>query len=297
MEQEGTELTFWDHLDVLRGSIIRILVVTITCGIVAFCFKETLFNIVLAPKESDFITYKLLGTEPFHIQLINVGLTEQFIIHMKTAFAFGFLCASPYVLYVLYKFISPALYENERRYSVRIVSSAYIMGMVGVLVNYFLIYPLTVRFLGTYQVSAQVQTMLSLQSYIDTMLFMSLVFAIIFEIPVISWVLAILGLLRAEWMASYRKHAFVAIVIIAAIITPTSDVFTLTIVSLPIWLLYEASILIVKNAQKKKKVEDDDEDENKPTDEACPQPSMAEETAQEPYGSDELTDEEVRQMN
>src|SRR3712207_4092871 len=107
----------------------------------------------------------------------------------------------------------------------------------------------TVRFLGTYQVSEQVQTMLSLQSYIDTMLFMSLVFAIIFEIPVISWVLAILGLLRAEWMASYRKHAFVAIIIIAAIITPTSDVFTLTIVSLPIWLLYEASIIIVKNTQ------------------------------------------------
>src|SRR3712207_91397 len=114
MEEKGTELTFWDHLDVLRGSIIRILVVSITCGIVAFCFKETLFNIVLAPKESDFITYKLLGTEPFHIQLINVGLTEQFIIHMKTAFAFGFLCASPYVLYVLYKFISPALYEIGR---------------------------------------------------------------------------------------------------------------------------------------------------------------------------------------
>ena len=234
----------------LRSSIIRILVVSIVCGIVAFFFKEQLFDIVLAPKKSDFITYKLIGTEPFDIHLMNTGLTEQFMIHMKTALCFGVLCASPYVLYVLYKFISPALYQRERRYAGRIVGSAYIMFIIGVLVNYLLIFPLTVRFLGTYQVSNEVDNMLTIQSYIDTLLMMSLVFGVVFEIPVISWLLAIFGLLKSDWMKRFRKHAFVVILIIAAVITPTSDIFTLSIVSIPIWLLYEASIWIVKGSEK-----------------------------------------------
>lgn len=244
--EEDLELTFWEHLDVLRGSIIRILAVSIVCGIAAFCFKDQLFAIVLAPKDSTFVTYRLLGVEPFSIQLVNIGLTEQFMIHMKTALCFGALCASPYILYVLYRFISPALYRREQRYALKIVGSGYIMFVVGILVNYFLIFPLTVRFLGTYQVSEQVQTMLSLQSYMDTMLMMSLVFGIVFEIPVISWLLAIFGVLKAEWMTRYRRQAFVAILIVAAVITPTADIFTLLIVALPIWLLYEASVVIVR---------------------------------------------------
>ena len=248
---EEQELTFWEHLDVLRGSIIRILVVSIVCGIGAFCFKEQLFNLVLAPKSSNFITHRLMGTEPFDLHLMNTGLTEQFMIHMKTALCFGVLCASPYVLYILYKFISPALYQRERHYAGRIVGSAYAMFMVGVVVNYLLIFPLTVRFLGTYQVSNEVDNMLTIQSYIDTLLMMSLVFGIVFEIPVISWLLAIFGLLKSDCMKKFRKHAFVAIVIVAAAITPTADVFTLSIVSIPIWLLYEASIWIVKGTEKK----------------------------------------------
>ena len=119
------------------------------------------------------------------------------------------------------------------------------------MVNYLLIFPLTVRFLGTYQVSNEVDNMLTIQSYIDTLLMMSLVFGIVFEIPVISWLLAIFGLLKSDWMKKFRKHAFVAIVIVAAAITPTADVFTLSIVSIPIWLLYEASIWIVKGTEKK----------------------------------------------
>jgi sec-independent protein translocase protein TatC len=249
---EPQELTFWDHLDVLRGSIIRMLVVTALCAIVAFFFKDQLFAIVLAPKDSDFITYKLLGTTPFNIHLVNVGLTEQFMVHMKTAFFFGLLCASPYVLYLLYKFIAPALYQKERYYGVRIVMGGYVMFMVGILVNYLLIFPLTVRFLATYQVSTDVQNLLSLQSYMDTMFMMSLIFGIVFEIPIISWLLALFGLLKAEWMRHYRRQAIVVILFVAAVITPTSDVFTLLIVSLPIWLLYESSIWIVQstNAQK-----------------------------------------------
>jgi len=119
------------------------------------------------------------------------------------------------------------------------------MFLIGMLVNYFLIFPLTVRFLGTYELSPEVKNMISMQSYIDTLLMMSLIFGVVFEIPVISWLLATFGLLRASWMKKYRRHAIVVILILAAIITPTADIFTLLIVSLPIWLLYEISIRLV----------------------------------------------------
>ena len=171
------------------------------------------------------------------------------MIHMKVALMAGILIASPYIIYLLFRFISPALYENERRYSVRITVTAYVMFLVGVVVNYLLIFPLTVRFLGTYKVSEEVVTMLTITSYIDTLLMMSLVFGIIFEIPVISWLLAKAGMLKASWMTKYRRHAIVTILIIAAIITPTADIMTLMIVSLPIWLLYEISILLVRYSQ------------------------------------------------
>ncbi|MDD6436525.1 MAG: twin-arginine translocase subunit TatC [Prevotella sp.] len=257
---EDTELTFWEHLDILRAVIIKILVVGLLFGLVAFCFKDQLFDIVLAPKSSKFISYRLMGVEPFDIKLVNIGITEQFMIHMKTALGFGLLGASPYILYQLYQFIAPALYNRERHYAVKIVLSGYIMFLVGVLVNYFIIFPLTVRFLGTYSVSEEVGNLLSLQSYMDTLLMMSIVFGVVFEIPVISWLLAIFGLLKAEWMRKFRKQAFVVILIIAAVITPTSDVFTLTVVTLPIWLLYESSILIVAMTNKadKKALESDD---------------------------------------
>ena len=243
-------LTFWEHVDVLRGCLVRIIVVTVVCGLAAFNFKETLFSIVLAPSRYSFVSYRLLHASPFHINLVNIGLTEQFMIHVKTAFSFGFLVASPYVLYALYRFIAPALYRRERHYAVRVVLGGYVMFVLGLLVNYFIIFPLTVRFLGTYQVSSSVHNMLSLQSYIDTLLMMSLMFGILFEIPVISWLLALFGLLKAEWMQRYWRQALVAIVIVAAVITPTGDAFTLAIVSLPVWLLYEASILIVRAANR-----------------------------------------------
>lgn len=251
-EQAG-EMTFWDHLDVLRGSIIRMLVAAAVFAVVAFCLKDMLFDVMLAPASSDFITYRILGAEPFSIHLINVGLTEQFMIHMKTALAVGLYVAAPYILYLLYRFISPALYKNERRYAVRVVVSGYVMFLIGTLASYFILFPLTVRFLGTYQVSEAVSNMLSLQSYMDTLLMLSLVFGVIFELPVISWLLAVAGLLRPEWMSQYRRHAVVAIVVVSAVITPTGDAFTLFFVSLPIWLLYEASILIVRMTCRKKK--------------------------------------------
>ena len=244
---EGTNaLTFWDHLDVLRSSLIRMAVAVVVLGVAAFCLKDLLFSVVLAPRSSDFVTYQLLGVDAFHINLMNTGLTEQFMIHMRTAIFAGLLLASPYILYELFRFVSPALYQNERRYAVWIVGAAYVMFLMGTLVNYFVVFPLTVRFLGTYQVSPDVANMLTLQSYIDTLLGMSLVMGVVFELPVVCGLMGRMGLINSHMMSQFRRHAVVAILIVAAIITPTTDVFTLFVVALPIYLLYELSIQIVK---------------------------------------------------
>ena len=244
-EQQET-LTFWDHLDELRTVIIRILVITAIAAVAAFCLKEELFAVVLAPRSSDFITYRLMGVEPFSISLMNTGLTEQFMVHLRTALYAGVLVALPYILYQLFRFVSPALYDHERRYATLLVGSGYMMFMVGTLLNYLLIFPLTVKFLGTYQVSPEVTNMLTLQSYMDTLLMMNFVMGIVFELPVVSWILGKMGVISAQMMSSMRRHAVVAILIVAAMITPTTDAFTLFVVALPIWLLYEMSIWIVR---------------------------------------------------
>ena len=245
MSEQGQSLTFWDHLDELRAVLIRIFVITALAAVAVFYLKDELFAIVLAPRSSDFITYRLMGIEPFSISLMNIGLTEQFMIHMRTAFYAGILVVSPYILYQLFRFVSPALYENERRYATALVTSGFVMFMLGTALNYFLIFPLTVKFLGTYQVSDDVANMLTLQSYVDTLIMMNLVMGIVFELPVVSWLLAKMGLINAGLMSRWRRHAIVAILIVSAIITPTTDAFTLFVVALPIWLLYELSIGIV----------------------------------------------------
>ena len=243
---KGEGLTFWDHLDVLRSSLIRMAVAVAVLAVAAFVLKEELFGVVLAPRSSDFVTYRLLGVTPFHLHLMNTGLTEQFMIHMRTALYAGLLAASPYVLYELFRFVSPGLYQNERRYAGWIVGAAYVMFLVGTLVNYFVVFPLTVRFLGTYQVSPDVANMLTLQSYIDTLLGMSLVMGVVFELPVVCGLMGRMGLINSHMMSQFRRHAVVAILVVSAIITPTTDVFTLFVVALPIYLLYELSIQIVK---------------------------------------------------
>ena len=238
-EDKTDGLSFWEHLDVLRTAIVKIVAVAVVFGIAAFCFKEKLFAVILAPKNDGFITYRLFNriaawaggeTGSFAVQLINTGLAGQFVIHMKTA-----LC--------------------ERKYAVRIVGGGYAMFLMGVAVSYFLIFPLTFRFLGTYQVSGEVENMIVLQSYISTLVLMCLTMGIVFEIPILSWLFAKLGFLTADFMRRYRKHAIVIILIVAAVITPTSDVFTLSLVTLPMWVLYEASILVVNRAASKKAVD------------------------------------------
>lgn len=262
MGMNNDNQTFWEHLDALRAVIVKITVITVVTGIVAFLFKEELFAVILAPKRNGFITYDLIGAisglmgdnipPDFEIQLINTGLAEQFIIHMKMAVCVGILVASPYIIYQLFRFVSPALYVDERRYAVKTVAGGYLMFILGIMTSYFLIFPLTFRFLGTYQVDTEVVNMISLRSYISTLMVMSLALGIVFEMPVIAWLFGKLGFISPSFMKTYRKHAIVIILIIAAIITPTSDIFTLLLVSLPMCILYEISINTVKKSQKLK---------------------------------------------
>lgn len=252
--------SFCGHLDVLRIIIVRISIVTVVFGIAAFLLKEEVFAIILAPRDADFITYivinqlgdNLFGETAgyFSVQLINTGLADQFLIHMKTAVCMGVLCASPYTVYQLFRFVSPALYAEEKRYALSVVSGGYLMFLLGVLFTYYIVFPLTFRFLGTYQVSDDVSNLISISSYISTLLVMSLCMGIVFEIPILSWLFAKLGLISASFMRHYRKHTFIVILILAAIITPTSDIFTLFLVALPMIVLYELSICMVTKIER-----------------------------------------------
>lgn len=240
--------SFWDHLDELRSRIIKMLLAVVAMSVIAFLLKEPLFRMVLAPSNGGFVTYRILGVPDFSIHLINTGLTEQFMVHMRTSLYMGLLAASPYIIYELFCFVAPGLYAHERRYAMWLVGSSYVMFILGILLNYFLVFPLTVRFLGTYQVSPNVTNMLTLQSYIDTLISMSFLMGVLFELPVVCWLMGRMGIINSRMMSTYRRHAIVAILVLAAIVTPTTDVFTLFVVALPIWMLYELSVLIVKTA-------------------------------------------------
>ncbi len=246
MNNQSQQATFWEHLDEFRKVLLKILVGLVLAAVLAFLLKDQLFSLVLAPSKGDFVTYRWLSLPSFSIHLINTGLTEQFMVHMRTAFFVGLLAVSPYIIYELFGFISPGLYDNERNYARWFVGLAYLMFCLGLLLNYFLIFPLTVRFLGTYQVSTDVTNMLTLQSYMDTLIGMCFMMGVLFELPIVCWLLGRFGILTSEIMSQYRRHAIVAILAVAAIVTPTTDIFTLLMVSIPIWILYEISVFVVK---------------------------------------------------
>lgn len=230
-------MTFWEHLDELRRRLWYVLLAAVAAAVGCFCFKEQLFGVVMYPKPAD-------------LTLINVELTQQFLIHMRVALWAGLLIVSPYVLYQLFVFVAPGLYQTERRLAVRAVGSGYLLFLAGVALNYFVVFPFTVRFLGGYQVSAEVANTITLSSYISVLGVMSLVMGVVFELPVLCWLLAKIGVLKADFMKRYRRHAIVVILIIGAVITPTGDPFTLALVSVPIYLLLELSIVIVKRVEK-----------------------------------------------
>jgi sec-independent protein translocase protein TatC len=264
-KQKEKESTFWDHLEALRWVFLRIIVVVVVFMLIAFLNKDLIFSIILAPHKSDFILYRFfcyvskeisipaICPDAFQVTLINTQLASQFLIHMKIAFYVGVLVAFPYIIYQLFRFVSPALYHEEKKYTFMVILYSFLLFLFGVLLNYFLIFPLSFRFLGTYQVSEDIQNTINLSSYINTFLMLSLMLGIMSELPIISWLFAKLGFLTDTFMKRYRKQAIVIILIIAAIITPTADAFTLLLVFFPIYLLYEVSIFIVKSSLKKKR--------------------------------------------
>lgn len=230
-------MTFWDHLDELRHRLWYVLLAACVAAVGCFCFKEQLFAVVLYPK-------------PESMQLINVELTQQFLIHMRVSMWAGLIVVSPYILYQMFAFVAPGLYKTERRVAVRAVAAGYMLFLAGVALNYFVVFPITVRFLGDYQVNSEVQNTITLSSYISVLGVMTLLLGIVFELPVLCWLLAKIGVLKADFMKKYRRHAIVAILVVGAVITPTGDPFTLMLVSVPIYLLWELSILIVKRTER-----------------------------------------------
>lgn len=260
MRQKGGNdglMTFGGHLEVLRGILFRVLGVSCAAAITVFCLKDITWRVLLAPSEWDFVTYSWIerladavGMDGFHfdrfcVKLIATDLTSQFMTHLTTSVYLGLLAASPYILYELFRFVSPALFDNERRYSVRVIVAVYVLFMLGVLISYYVLFPISFRFLGTYSVSAKVESAITLDSYVSTFVTLTLMMGVVFQLPVISFVLAKMGVVNAGVLTRYRKHAFIAILTVAAIITPGQDILSLTLVSLPLYLLYELSIFIV----------------------------------------------------
>ena len=252
----GPMLSFGEHLEVLRQMLFRILGVVGVLAVVVFFFKEVTWQLLLAPSEWDFCTYRWIeellqkcGTdfhfEEYHVDLIATDLSSQFMTHVTTSCYLGVLGASPYVMYELFKFISPALYDNERKYSVAVVSVIYILFIVGVLMSYYVLFPISFRFLGTYSVAERVHSTITLDSYIETFVTLTLVMGCVFQLPVIAFVLSKMGFISSQMLSQYRRHAFLAIALVAAIITPP-DLMTLILVTIPLYLLYEVSIRIVR---------------------------------------------------
>lgn len=255
VEKDGNLLTFGEHLEVFRQMLFRILGVAGLIAAVVFCFKDITWGILMAPSEWDFCTYRWLETamqavdidfhfEEFHVEMIATDLSSQFITHITTAAYLGLLGASPYILYELFCFISPALYENERKYSVQVAGIIYALFLLGVLMSYFVLFPISFRFLGTYSVSAKVVSNITLDSYISTFVSLTLVMGVVFQLPVIAFFLGKLGFVTSIMLSRYRKHSFIVIMLVAAIITPP-DLMTLILVTIPLYLLYEVSIRVV----------------------------------------------------
>ena len=249
-------LTFGGHLDVLRRMLFRILGVVVVLAAVIFCFKKETFAILLAPHECDFCTFSFIESllhrcgwdfefDEYHIPLINTELSSQFMTHISVSCILACLLASPYILFELVRFVSPALYESERKYSYLVAAVIYLLFIIGLLMSYFVLFPISFQFLATYQVDSEIVNTITLDSYITTFTTLTFMMGIVFQLPVFAFVLGKMGFVDADMLRQYRAYALVLIMIVAAIITPP-DLFTLVMVTIPIYGLYELSILVLK---------------------------------------------------
>lgn len=256
MGDNSEMLTFGGHLEVFRKVLMRIVAVTAVLACVVFAFKDATFEALLAPGEPDFGTYRAIERvintfdpgfkfEPFHVDLIATDLSSQFMTHLTTSIYLGLLLASPFILFELFKFVSPALLDSERKYSVRIVVIIYLLFVAGVLMSYYVLFPISFRFLGTYSVAERVHSTITLDSYISTFVTLTLMMGLVFQLPVIAFVTAKMGFVKSEYLIRYRRYAFLIICTVAAIITPP-DIMTLVLVAIPLYALYEVSIRVVR---------------------------------------------------
>ncbi len=268
MKQEKEEPSFLYHLEVLRWHIIRSIFAIVIIGILAFFLKNYIFKyIILSQTQGNFPTYQFfceLGRffgsesdfcqETLPLQIRNRTMTGQFSAAMWTSFWVGLIVGFPYLMYEMWRFISPGLYENERRIARGFIGVTSLLFFIGVVFGYFIVAPLAIHFFATFSVvggDQMIVNMIDLESYIETLRSSVVSCGVIFELPVIIYFLAKLDLITADFMRKYRKHAIVLTLLVAAIITPP-DVSSQIIVSIPILLLYELSIYVCKYVQKDK---------------------------------------------
>jgi sec-independent protein translocase protein TatC len=263
------EMTFLEHLEELRWHLIRSFAAIVAGAVIAFIFKGIIFDhIILAPNKPDFITNRLLCRlgELVHtpvlcinqtpIELISIKMSGQFTTHINISLVAGIIIAFPYVFWEFWSFFRPALYDKERKYARGAVFFATLLFMLGILFGYFIIIPLSINFLGTYSVSSLVHNQININSYIGSITSVALAAGITFELPILAFFLARIGVITPEFMRKYRRHAIVVILIVAAIITPP-DVFSQILVTLPLLVLYEVSIFIAARVVKNRKAEDE----------------------------------------
>jgi sec-independent protein translocase protein TatC len=264
---EPQEMTFWEHLEELRGSLFRSIIAVVVLALLAFVFKDILFDtVLLGPKEPDFITYRVLcklGTwlsmkslcvEPAKFQLINISLAGQFTTHMNIALIAGLILAMPYVLWELWRFIRPGLTDTEQKYTRGAVSVVAGLFFLGVLFSYFIVVPLMVNFLGGYQVSELVINQVALTSYTSSITLMTLLMGLLFELPVLVIVLTRIGILTPKSLRKYRKHTIIVILIVAGVITPSPDIFSQLIVAVPLYALFESSLVVAKRIYRRREL-------------------------------------------
>lgn len=254
------EMTFWDHLEDLRHLLFRVLGAMLVASIAFFVLMPKIFDsVIMAPCFGDFPIYRLFCDitkqftndttfcdESFQIQIINIRLAAQFMIHMQISFLLGLIVTFPFMLFEIWKFIAPALYDKEKSSFRMAFSLSSVLFYAGVCLSYYLVFPITLRFLAGYQITSLVSNQLSLDSYISNFITLNMLMGLVFEWPMLALVLSKLGVIKRHFFSKYRKHAIIVLLILAAVITPTGDPFTLMIVALPLYLLYEISALLVK---------------------------------------------------
>jgi sec-independent protein translocase protein TatC len=261
----GVEMTFWEHLDELRGTLWRSIIAVLVTSIVAFIFKEILFDeIILAPKSKTFITYRLLCklgdllsmpslcVDPSSFNLINISLAGQFMSHMNISLVAGLIMSLPYILWELWRFVKPGLTEKEVRNSRGAVTIISFLFILGILFSYFIVAPLMINFLGGYVVSASVSNQIALSSYVSSVTLMTLLMGLLFELPVLVLFLTKIGIVTPDLLKKYRKHTLIVILILAGIITPSPDIFSQLVVAIPLYTLFEISLMISSRIHRKK---------------------------------------------